>query len=78
MDHARGEASCCGGGGTGVWYNLPGINMNYTRIEQAKEKNIEYLAVGCPMCLQMLDDGAKFKNYDIAVKDIAQIVLEAI
>jgi len=78
MERSKEMAYCCGGGGTGLWYELPRIHMNYTRIKQAQEKKPEYLAVACPTCLQMLDDGVKFKNYDIAVKDIAQIVAEAI
>jgi Fe-S oxidoreductase len=78
MDRNRSMAFCCGGGGTGVWYELPRIHMNYTRVDQAKEVNPDYLAVACPVCLQMLDDGVKFRNYDIAVKDLAQIVLEAL
>lgn len=78
MDRTKGEASCCGGGGTGIWYTIPRINMNYTRAEHANEKNVDYLAVACPACLQMLDDGVKLKNYSISVKDIAQIVLEVI
>lgn len=78
MDRNREMAYCCGGGGTGLWYELPRIHMNYTRVDQAKEKNPDYLAVACPICLQMLDDGVKFKNYDFPVKDLAQIVLEAL
>lgn len=52
--------------------------MNYTRVDHAKEKNVDYLAVACPVCLQMLDDGVKSRDYDIPVKDIAQIVMEAL
>ena len=52
--------------------------MNYTRIDQASEQNVEYVAVACPLCLQMLDDGAKSRDYEIAVKDIAEIMTEAL
>lgn len=78
MERTEGEASCCGGGGTGIWYALPGVNMNYTLAEQARDRNIDYVAVACPNCLQMLDDGMKSKDYEIAVKDIAQILSEAL
>jgi Fe-S oxidoreductase len=72
----RQRAYCCGGGGTGLWYELPKVKMNQTRVDHAKEQGVHYLAVSCPICLQMLDDGVKMRNYDIAVKDIAQIVVE--
>lgn len=78
MDRNKEMAYCCGGGGTGSWYDLPRLNMNFTRVDHAKEKNVDYLAVACPICLQMLDDGVKSRNYDFVVKDIAQIVLESL
>jgi len=78
MERSRETAYCCSGGGTGLWYELPRFHMNYTRVDQAKEKEPDYLAVACPICLQMLDDGVKTRNYDFQVKDIAQIVLEAL
>jgi Fe-S oxidoreductase len=78
MERNQELAYCCGGGGTGLWCELPRIQMNRTRVDQAKEKNAEYIAVTCPVCLQMLDDGVKSKNYDIVVKDIVQILDEAI
>lgn len=78
MEPSKEVGYCCGGGGTGLWYHLPRVNMNYTRAEHARKTNARYLAVACPICLQMLDDGVKFKNYDMAVKDIAQIILEAL
>ena len=78
MDLTKGEASCCGGGGTGLWYDLPRININCTRIEQAKDKAVHYLVVACPACFQLLDDGAKSLNCDLVVRDVAQIVMEAL
>lgn len=78
MERNKELAYCCGGGGTGLWYELPRCKMNITRVDQAKERNAEYIAVTCPLCLQMLDDGVKSKNYDILVKDIVQILDEVI
>ena len=72
------RAYCCGGGGTGLWYDLPKVNMNQTRVDHAQEQDVHYLAVSCPICLQMLDDGVRSRNYDIVVKDIAQIVAEGL
>ena len=77
MDQSKDLAYCCGGGGTGLWYELPRIHMNHTRVDHAKEKDPDCLVVACPACLQMLDDGVKSRNYDFQVNDLAQIVLEA-
>jgi len=78
MDKTKETAYCCGGGGTGLFYDLPKINMNMTRADHAKEKGVDCIAVACPICLQMLDDGVKSRNYNIEIKDIAQLVKEAL
>ena len=78
MKKNRENAYCCGGGGTGLVHEVPNIRMNETRVEHAKEKDADCIAVACPICLQMLDDGVKSKNYNIEVKDIAQLIKEAL
>ncbi|WP_287588584.1 (Fe-S)-binding protein [Candidatus Borrarchaeum sp.] len=77
MYFTRENAHCCGGGGTGLWLDLPKINMDMTRSDEAKEKDVDYLAVACPICLQMLDSAMKSKDYEIEVRDIAEIVEKA-
>ena len=68
-----------GGGGTGLFYDLPNINMNMTRVEQAAETNAEILAVACPICLKMFDDAIKAKEAEewLKVTDIAELVAES-
>lgn len=78
MKLAREEAFCCGGGGTGLFYRVPEIDIDLRRAEQAKETGAEVIAVACPICLRMLNDAVKSKSYEIEVKDIAQIVNEVI
>lgn len=78
MNLNKERAYCCGGGGAGLWYPVPNVDMNYTRVDHAEEKNVQYLAVACPICLQMLDDGVKARDYEAAVKDISEIVVEAL
>jgi Fe-S oxidoreductase len=77
MDRNRQMAYCCGGGGSGLWYDLPRVKMNTTRVDQANEKSVDCLAVACPICLQMLDDGIKSRDYKFEVKDIGQLILES-
>lgn len=78
MKKTKENAYCCGGGGTGLIYEVPNIRMNETRVDHAEEKKADCIAVACPICLQMLDDGVKNRNYKIEVKDIAQLIMEAL
>ncbi|NQU13465.1 MAG: hypothetical protein HQ561_04925 [Desulfobacteraceae bacterium] len=40
--------------------------------------NPDCVAVAYPNCYQMLDAAIKSRNYEIEVKDIAELVLEAL
>ena len=76
MEFSRENAYCCGGGGTGLWMDLPGEHMDLKRVDQVNEVNAEIVAVACPACLTMLDTARVSRGYNIEVKDIAQIVKE--
>lgn len=78
MKMTKETAYCCGGGGTGLVHEIDNIRMNQTRVEHAKEVDADCIAVACPICIQMLDDGVKSKNYKMEVKDIAQLLKEAL
>jgi len=78
MEKNREHTYCCGGGGTGLVHEIENIRMNQTRVEHAKQQDADCIAVACPICIQMLDDGVKSKNYEMEVKDIAQLLKEAI
>jgi len=71
-------ALCCGGGGTGLFIDLPNVNIDKARADQIAEVGAECVVVACPNCYQMLDGAIKSRGYDIEVKDIAQVVMEAI
>lgn len=77
MDRNRENAYCCGGGGTGLFYDLPNINMNMTRVDQAGKMNVESIVVSCPICLKMFDDGIKSMDLKMQVEDIAELMLES-
>ena len=78
MKKTRQEAYCCGGGGTGLFYELPNIKMNQTRVDHAKAIGADHIIVACPICYQMLEDGVKSKNYKIEVTDVAGLLLESV
>ncbi len=57
-----------------------GKRVNVERTEEALALHPDVIGTGCPFCLTMLTDGVKEKNAaeTVAVKDIAELVLEAI
>lgn len=78
MDKTKQNALCCGGGGTGLFLDLPSIKINLSRADHIKAKSVDCVAVACPNCLQMLDDGLKSRNYEIEVKDVSQLITDVI
>jgi Fe-S oxidoreductase len=70
---------CCGGGGGGLWLDLPmEKRMTNVRIKQLHDTGAEILAVACPYCLQMFEDGLKVMNLDMEVKDISELLFESL
>ena len=55
MQRSRETALCCGGGGTGLFLEIPNVTMDKARADQIKEVDPECVAVACPNCYQMLD-----------------------
>jgi Fe-S oxidoreductase len=78
MKRSKEDGFCCGGGGTGLFLDLPRISIDRSRANQVNEVSPDCLAVACPICLQMLNAAMKSRNYAIEVKDIAQLVREAL
>ncbi|HYW00773.1 MAG TPA: (Fe-S)-binding protein, partial [Candidatus Acidoferrum sp.] len=78
MKRSRGDSFCCGGGGANVWYEVPEKKkIGVIRVEEAIRTGAETLAVACPFCITMFEDGAKaLGNENLAVKDIAEIIAE--
>ena len=77
MEFSRGNAYCCGGGGTGLWIDLPEVHIDLKRADQINEINVQCVAVACPTCLIMLDAAMTSRDYDIEIKDIAQLIKES-
>jgi Fe-S oxidoreductase/nitrate reductase gamma subunit len=81
MEKNREKGFCCGAGGGRMWLeeNI-GTRINYARCDQALAVNPQGIATACPFCLTMFDDGlkAKDKAEEIQLKDIAELVAEAI
>ena len=79
MRRARNESFCCGAGGGRMWMeeNL-GTRVNEERVRQAAEVGASTIAVACPFCMTMIDDGVRQAGTEdtVKVKDVAELVLE--
>jgi len=72
---------CCGAGGARMWMEEhTGKKVNIERTEEALATGAERIAVACPFCYVMMDDGVKEKHRDedVKVQDIAEVLAEAI
>jgi Fe-S oxidoreductase/nitrate reductase gamma subunit len=75
------KAMCCGAGGARMWMeeNI-GKKVNDERSQEAVATGASRIAVACPFCYVMFDDGVKGqgKDEEVRVQDIAEILWEAI
>ncbi len=81
MNRRRDRGFCCGAGGGRMFMEEKiGKRVNIERTEEALAVNPAVIGTACPFCLTMLDDGVKEKEAGerVQVKDIAELVLEAI
>ena len=79
MDRNGKDSFCCGAGGAQYWkeeeHGSEAVNIN--RFAEAKATGAETLAVGCPFCATMMNDANAEAGQPMKVKDVAQVVLEA-
>jgi Fe-S oxidoreductase len=81
MKRNKSRGFCCGAGGGRMFLeDEEGGRVNLERTKEALETKADTLASACPFCMTMLTDGVKHyeKTDNVAVKDIAEIVLENI
>ena len=77
MEKNRDRSFCCGAGGGRMWMEEHlGKRINFERCEQALKVDPDVIALACPFCITMFDEGIKHKNMEEKVKllDIAEIV----
>jgi Fe-S oxidoreductase/nitrate reductase gamma subunit len=80
MEQNRSNGFCCGGGGGMSFVDEPpNQRVNQERARQALETDADVVAVGCPFCMTMLEDGinAKKGDRDIKVMDVAELLWQA-
>jgi Fe-S oxidoreductase len=69
---------CCGAGGAHMWLEERGSPINEDRVREAAGTGAETLAVACPFCNVMLDDGIRTSGVDLRVTDIATLLADSI
>jgi len=69
---------CCGAGGAHMWMEENGTQINAERAREAVETGAETLAVACPFCTVMLDDGVRETGSSMRVADVATLLAESI
>ncbi len=80
MPRNRDKGFCCGaGGGQMFMEETEGKRVNIERTEEALASGAGTIASACPFCMTMMTDGVKEKGKqeEVAVKDIAELVYEA-
>jgi Fe-S oxidoreductase/nitrate reductase gamma subunit len=81
MERSKSKGLCCGAGGGQMWMEeTQGKRINIERTEEALATGATTVASACPFCMTMMTDGVKAKHETerVHVKDIAEIVLEAV
>jgi Fe-S oxidoreductase len=72
------ETFCCGAGGAHMWMEERGTGINEARVREAAGTGAGTLAVACPYCTVMLDDGVQSTGDELRVVDIATLLAESI
>ena len=70
---------CCGAGGARMWMEESrGRAINQERVREAAATGAKTLAVACPFCTVMLDDGVRETGVKLQVVDLATLLSEAV
>lgn len=81
MKQNREQGFCCGGGGGMSFVEEPkDKRVNQERARQALETGADVVAVGCPFCMTMLEDGinARKGERDVRVMDVAELLWQTV
>ena len=78
MERSGKRTFCCGAGGAHMWMEERGGAINEERVREAAETGASTLAVACPFCTIMLDDGVRQTGRDLRVVDVSTLLVEAL
>ena len=69
---------CCGAGGAHMWMEERGSQINEARVREAAATGADTLAVACPFCTIMLDDGVRQTGSELRVADVSTLLAESL
>jgi Fe-S oxidoreductase len=79
MQRTRSKGFCCGAGGARMFMEETlGRRINAERAEEIIASGAKTVAAACPFCMTMLTDGIQDKESHVQMKDIVEIVNEAV
>jgi len=82
MARSRDNGFCCGAGGGNMWLEEKEPRVSWNRAAEVMETGAGTLAVSCPFCIAMLDDGLKAQaGYDerpVEIRHVMEIVADAL
>lgn len=75
LERSRNKSFCCGGGGGMSFVDEPADQrVNVERANEAVASGAKTLAVSCPFCMSMMEDGVRGR---MRVQDISELMLGA-
>ncbi len=81
MKRCRTKGLCCGAGGAQMFKEPEKgkKDINIERVEEALTTGADTIAVACPFCMVMMNDGVKSKEKEHTVKvlDLAELIAES-
>jgi Fe-S oxidoreductase len=78
MDRRGKQTFCCGAGGAHMWMEERASAINENRVREAVATGAHTLAVACPYCTVMLDDGVQNAGAEMRVVDVATLLAESL
>jgi Fe-S oxidoreductase/nitrate reductase gamma subunit len=78
MERRMERTFCCGAGGAHMWMEERGKPINEERVREAAETGADTLAVACPFCTVMLDDGVRSTGRELRVADVSTLLAESL
>ena len=78
MERSGERTFCCGAGGAHMWMEERAGLINEERAREAAETGAETLAVACPFCTVMLDDGVQARGDELRVVDVSTLLAESL
>jgi Fe-S oxidoreductase len=78
MERSRKRTFCCGAGGAHMWMEERAGLINEERAREAAATGAETLAVACPFCTVMLDDGVRANGDGLRVADVSTLLAESL